>query len=82
MFYTSRTSLNLYILYNDGAQSLSGVQHFCNPMDCDPPGSSVHGIIQARILEWRDFIKIMKSLNKYRKVYETIFCHCFTLIFR
>ena len=24
----------------------------CNPMDCSPPGSSVHGIPQARILEW------------------------------
>ena len=24
----------------------------CDPMDCDPPGSSVHGILQARILEW------------------------------
>ena len=23
-----------------------------NPMDCNPPGSSVHGILQARILEW------------------------------
>ena len=23
-----------------------------DPMDCSPPGSSVHGIIQARILEW------------------------------
>ena len=23
-----------------------------NPIDCSPPGSSVHGIIQARILEW------------------------------
>ena len=22
----------------------------CNPMDCSPPGSSVHGILQARIL--------------------------------
>ena len=26
----------------------------CNPMDCSPPGSSVHGILQARILEWVD----------------------------
>ena len=26
--------------------------HFCNPRDCSPPGSSVHGIFQARILEW------------------------------
>ena len=24
----------------------------CNPMDCSPPGSSVHGILQARTLEW------------------------------
>ena len=24
----------------------------CNPMDCSPPGSSVHGILQARMLEW------------------------------
>ena len=24
----------------------------CNHMDCSPPGSSVHGILQARILEW------------------------------
>ena len=23
-----------------------------NPMDCSPPGSSVHGILQASILEW------------------------------
>ena len=25
---------------------------FCDPMDCSPPGSSVHGIPQAGILEW------------------------------
>ena len=25
---------------------------WCNPRDCSPPGSSVHGILQARILEW------------------------------
>ena len=24
----------------------------CNPMDCSPPGSCVHGLFQARILEW------------------------------
>ena len=24
----------------------------CSPVDCSPPGSSVHGIFQARILEW------------------------------
>ena len=24
----------------------------CSPMDCSPPGSSIHGIFQARVLEW------------------------------
>ena len=31
--------------------SLSRVR-LCDPMDCSPPGSSVHGILQARVLEW------------------------------
>ena len=30
----------------------SRVRLFCDPMDCSPPGSSVHGISQTRILEW------------------------------
>ena len=37
-------------------KSESGVSQSCqtlsNPMDCSPPGSSVHGIFQARVLEW------------------------------
>ena len=31
---------------------LSHVQLFCDPMDYSPPGSSVHGVLLARILEW------------------------------
>ena len=27
----------------------------CDSMDCSPPGSSVHGILQARVLEWVPF---------------------------
>ena len=34
------------------AQSLSRVQPFCDPTDCSPPGSSVHGTLKARILAW------------------------------
>ena len=34
------------------AQSLSCVWFFCHPMDCSPLDSSVHGIFQARTLEW------------------------------
>ena len=32
--------------------ALSRAQTICDPMDCSPPGSSVHGILQARILQW------------------------------
>ena len=28
------------------------VSHSCDPVDCSPPGSSVPGILQARILQW------------------------------
>ena len=31
---------------------LSHVRLFCDPRDCSPPGSSIHGISQARTLEW------------------------------
>ena len=34
------------------AKSLKSFPTLCNPMDCNPPGSSVHGIFQARIQEW------------------------------
>ena len=34
------------------AQSLQSYPTFCDPMHYSPPGSSVHGISRARILEW------------------------------
>ena len=34
------------------AQLLRHVPTLCNPMDCSPPGSSSHGIFQARTLQW------------------------------
>ena len=33
-------------------QSRQSRPALCGPMDCSPPGSSVRGILQARILEW------------------------------
>ena len=33
-------------------KSLQSCPTLCNPIDCSPPGSSVHGILQTRILEW------------------------------
>ena len=34
------------------AKSLQLCLTLSDPVDCSPPGSSVHGILQARILEW------------------------------
>ena len=34
------------------AKKIINAACFCNPMDCSPPGSSIHGIFQARVLEW------------------------------
>ena len=34
------------------AKSIQSCPTLCDPMDCSPPGSSVHGILQARVLEW------------------------------
>ena len=51
-------------------KSESEVAQLCltlsNPMDCSPPGSSVHGIFQARVLEWGAIaysIKITSQFN-------------------
>ena len=34
------------------AKSLQSYSTLCDPMDCSPPGSFVHGIFLARMLEW------------------------------
>ena len=34
------------------AKSLQSCPTLCDLMDCSPPGSSVRGIFQARVLEW------------------------------
>ena len=34
------------------AKLLQSCLTLCDPIDGSPPGSSVHGILQARILEW------------------------------
>ena len=37
--------------WSERVKSLSHVR-LCDPMDCSLPGSSIHGILQARVLEW------------------------------
>ena len=41
-----------YEIYSSVVLIAQSCPTLCDPMDCSPPGSSVHGILQARILEW------------------------------
>ena len=49
------------------AKLLESCPTLCDPMDCSLPGSSAHGIFQARVLEWgaiafpRDYVYILKK---------------------
>ena len=45
---TIHSSWLMYVLHT---QSLQSCLTLCDPMDCSSPGSSVHGIVQATILE-------------------------------
>ena len=51
-----RNLLNLFFLNTKCAVLCTKSLHLClilcDPMDCSPPGSSIQGILQARILEW------------------------------
>ena len=40
------------VKWSEIAQSFLTLLTLCDPRDCSPPGSFVHGILQARILEW------------------------------
>ena len=43
----------LFLLsWSEEVRLLQSCPTLCDPMDCSPPGSSVHEILQARILEW------------------------------
>ena len=42
----------LLVWYSQESEVAQLCPGLCNPMDCSLPGSPVHGILQARILEW------------------------------
>ena len=71
-------------------KSLSRVRLFATPMDCSLPGSSVHGIFQARILEWvalsfyrrssrpRDWTRVSRIVGRRFPVWATKEKDCLT----
>ena len=47
------------------------------PMDCSPPGSAIHGIFQARVLEW-GAIAFSKALTRPKSIQDVMICRTFT----
>ena len=51
----------------------------CDPMDCSPPGSSVHGILQARVLEWGVIAFSDLSTKVHSFLNQFLYCLTFSL---
>ena len=51
-FFTTSTTGKLFLDHEYGCESCSAMCTLCNPVDYSLPGSSVHRILQVRILEW------------------------------
>ena len=53
-FFNICKSINVihHIAAATAAKSLQLCPTLCDPMDCSPRGSPIHGIFQARVLEW------------------------------
>ena len=51
LFYVRNQLRELLLYLCVHAQLLQSYPTLCNPVDCSPSGSSLHGILQARILE-------------------------------
>ena len=58
------------------AKLLQSCPTLCDPMDCSPPDSSVHGILQARILEW---VTMPSFLTLYPLQFSSVAQSCPTL---
>ena len=52
-----------------------------DPMDCGLPGSSVHGLFQARVLAWDAIAFSIKVLYHKIKIVFFIFCVCFLFMY-
>jgi len=79
-----------FLLQCTKVKSQSEVVQSCptlsDPMDCSLPGSSVHGIFQARVLEWSAiafsvhiFIRLFASLTLYWDLSILTFIKCYPL---
>ena len=84
---------NQLMTTTSGGWTRSGKVHVCvcacvhaqscltlyNPTNCSPPGSCVHGILQARILEWASMPS--SRVSPRPRIWTHILCHHYILFF-
>ena len=80
LYFLSKNTLIKAVTFNLNQFSLSWsvtqlCLTLCNPMDCSPPASSVHGIFQARILEWTAMLFSRRS-SKPRDLIHVSYVSC------
>ena len=51
-FKNGKNQGKIYIKSESESEVAQSCPTLCDPMDCSLPSSSIHGIFQARILEW------------------------------
>ena len=73
----SKSAFQIYLIFNTfcevkWSEVAQSCPTLCDPMDCRPPGSSTHGIFQARVLEW---VAISFSRGSYRPRDQTQISH-------
>ena len=76
-----RLTFSVLTPFGSASQSVSrsDVSEPLWPVDCSPPGSSVRGTLQARILEW---VAISSSRGSSRPGTEPGFLHCRQILYR
>ena len=55
-------TLGIKLAAAGAAKSLQSCPTLCDPIDGSPPGSSVHGIFQAKVLEWGAIAFYMRTI--------------------
>ena len=53
--------MQLQVAFGGGGLVAQSCPTLCDPVDCSLPGSSVHGISQARVLEWAAILSINRK---------------------
>ena len=75
-----RSGLPLNFTHTGGGLVTQSCPSLCNPMGCSPSGSSVHGIFQARILEWVA-IPFSRGTSRAREL-NLVLLHCRRILYQ